>query len=91
MGYTNRPVSQDQYFTCYPYLYRPQDSAIASKQQIKMLKSKTVWAAAAAVVGAVGGYFTGEVDLGAMLQIVVTSVLAAFLRHGVKKAEDAAS
>ena len=62
-----------------------------SKQQIKMLKSKTVWAAAAAVVGAVGGYFTGEVDLGAMLQIVVTSVLAAFLRHGVKKAEDAAS
>ena len=56
-----------------------------------MFKSKTVWAAAAAVVGAVGGYFTGEVDLGAMLQIVVTSVLAAFLRHGVKKAEDAAS
>ena len=56
-----------------------------------MLKSKTVWAAAAAVVGAVGGDFTGEVELGAMLQIVVTSVLAAFLRHGVKKAEDAAT
>ena len=56
-----------------------------------MLKSKTVWAAATAALGAVGGYFTGEVELGAMLQIVVTSVLAAFLRHGVKKAEDAAS
>jgi len=56
-----------------------------------MLKSKTVWASAAAVVGAVGGYFTGELELGAMLQIVVTSIFATFLRHGVKKAEDAAS
>tara|TARA_Y100000310_G_scaffold327334_1_gene393520 strand:- start:970 stop:1140 length:171 start_codon:yes stop_codon:yes gene_type:complete len=55
-----------------------------------MLKSKTVWAAAAAVLGAVGGYFTGEIELSAMLQIVVTSVLATFLRHGVKKVEDAA-
>ena len=56
-----------------------------------MLKSKTVWAGVTAVIGALGGYFTGEVELGAMLQIVVTSVLAVFLRHGVKKAEDAAS
>ena len=55
-----------------------------------MLKSKTVWAGVTAVIGALGGYFTGEVELGAMLQIVVTSTLAAFLRHGVKKAEDAA-
>jgi len=55
-----------------------------------MLKSKTVWAGVTAVIGALGGYFTGEVELGAMLQIVVTSVLAVFLRHGVKKAEDAA-
>ncbi len=56
-----------------------------------MLKSKTIWAAGTAVLGALGGYFTGEIELSAMLQIVVTSVLAAFLRHGVKKAEDAAS
>ena len=56
-----------------------------------MLKSKTVWAAVVAVIGAIGGYFTGELELGAMLQILVTSVLAGFLRHGVKKAEDASS
>mgnify|MGYP003149903673 CR=1 FL=1 len=56
-----------------------------------MLKSKTVWASAAAIVGALGAWFTGEIELGAMLQLVVTSALAVFLRHGVKKAEDAAS
>ena len=56
-----------------------------------MLKSKTVWASAAAIVGALGAWFTGEIELGAMLQLGVTSALAVFLRHGVKKAEDAAS
>jgi len=56
-----------------------------------MLKSKTVWASLTAILGAVGGFFTGDLELSAMLQIVVTSTLAAFLRHGVKKAEDAAT
>tara|TARA_B100000700_G_scaffold316287_2_gene405581 strand:+ start:276 stop:533 length:258 start_codon:yes stop_codon:yes gene_type:complete len=56
-----------------------------------MLKSKTVWTALAAILGAVGGYFTGELELGEMLQLVVTSGLAVFLRHGVKKSEVAAS
>jgi len=56
-----------------------------------MLKSKTLWASITAVFGALGGYFTGDIELSAMLQIVVTSTLAVFLRHGVKKAEDAAS
>jgi hypothetical protein len=55
-----------------------------------MLKSKTVWAAVTAVVGAASGYFTGELELAAALQLVVTSVLAVFVRHGVKKSEDAA-
>tara|TARA_Y100001938_G_scaffold65958_1_gene91591 strand:+ start:244 stop:465 length:222 start_codon:yes stop_codon:yes gene_type:complete len=55
-----------------------------------MLKSKTVWTAIAAIVGAVGGYFTGDLELGEMLQLVVTSGLAVFLRHGVKKTEVAA-
>ena len=55
---------------------------------MKMLKSKTVWAAVTAVVGAIGGYFTGELELGAMIQLVVTSTLAVFLRHGVAKVED---
>lgn len=55
-----------------------------------MIKSKTVWAAVAAITGALGGYFTGELELGEMLQLVVTSGLAVFLRHGVKKSEVAA-
>tara|TARA_B110000014_G_C19805569_1_gene418291 strand:+ start:44 stop:223 length:180 start_codon:yes stop_codon:yes gene_type:complete len=54
----------------------------------KLLKSKTVWAAVAAIVGAIGGYFTGEIELGEMLQLVVTSALAVFLRHGVAKVEE---
>ena len=55
-----------------------------------MLKSKTVWTAIAAIIGAVGGYFTGDLELGEMMQLVVTSGLAVFLRHGVKKTEVAA-
>ena len=55
-----------------------------------MLKSKTVWTAVAAVIAAIGGYFTGELELPEMLQLVVTSGLAVFLRAGVKKSELAA-
>ena len=56
-----------------------------------MLKSKTVWAAVTAIIGAIGGYFTGSIELPEMLQLVVTSGLAVFLRIGVKKGEDAAA
>jgi hypothetical protein len=55
-----------------------------------MLTSKTVWASVVAIVGALGAWFTGEIELGAMLQLVVTSALAMFLRHGIQKSEDAA-
>ena len=55
-----------------------------------MLKSKTVWTAVAAIIAAIGGYFTGELEMAEMLQLVVTSGLAVFLRMGVKKSEDAA-
>jgi len=55
-----------------------------------MLKSKTVWTAVTAVVGAASGYFTGELELAAALQLIVTSVLAVFVRHGDKISEDAA-
>ena len=55
-----------------------------------MLTSKTVWMAIAAIVSAIGGYFTGELELGETLQLVVTSGLAVFLRIGVKKSELAA-
>lgn len=56
-----------------------------------MLKSKTVWTAVAAIVAAIGGYFTGELELAETLQLVVTSGLAVFLRVGVKKSEQAAT
>ena len=51
-----------------------------------MLKSKTVWGAVTAIVGSLSAYFLGEIELGAMLQIVVTSGLSVFLKHAVKKA-----
>ena len=55
-----------------------------------MLKSKTVWTAGAAIIAAIGGYFTGELEMAEMLQLIVTSGLAVFLRIGVKKSEVAA-
>ena len=55
-----------------------------------MFKSKTVWAAVAAIIGAIGGYFTGELELSEALQLVVTSGLAVFLRHGISKTQNAA-
>ena len=55
-----------------------------------MLQSKTVWTGLAGILTALGGYFTGELELGAMLQLVLTSGLAIFLRAGVQKSTDAA-
>lgn len=56
-----------------------------------MLKSKTVWTGLAGILTAVGGYFTGELELGAMMQLILTSGLAIFLRAGVQKSTDAAN
>ncbi len=55
-----------------------------------MYKTKTFWASVTGIVTALGAYFTGDIDLAAMMQIVITSVLALFLRHGVAKSEKAA-
>ena len=55
-----------------------------------MITSKTLWASLAAIVGALGAWFTGEIQLAEMLQICTTSVLALFLRHGIAKTQDAA-
>ena len=56
-----------------------------------MIKSKTTWTAVTGVVGGIAGYFTGELELGAAINVIITSLLALFLRHGVKKAEAAAT
>jgi hypothetical protein len=55
---------------------------------MEILKSKTFWAALAAIVGAGGGYAEGAIDLGAALQTVVTGLIGLFLRFGLAKLGD---
>ena len=47
-------------------------------------KSKTFWTGVAAVVGALGGYLTGELALSPALQVVVTGLTAIFLRDAIR-------
>ena len=51
----------------------------------EILKSKTVWTAITGAIGGVAAYFTGDLELGAAANIVITSLLALFLRHGIQK------
>ena len=50
-----------------------------------MLKSKTLWAGVTGLIGAISGYLTGELELGAALNLGFTAVLAIFVRNGVSK------
>ena len=54
---------------------------------------KTYSMAAGAIAVAVGSWLQDPevMPMASMIQIVITSLLAVFLRKGVKKAEDAAS
>tara|TARA_B100001540_G_C15779443_1_gene630256 strand:+ start:1273 stop:1449 length:177 start_codon:yes stop_codon:yes gene_type:complete len=54
-----------------------------------MLKSKTLWGGITGIIGALAGFMTGEVEMGAAINIAITSLLAIFVRHGVKKTENA--
>ena len=45
---------------------------------------KTDMTAAGGILAAVGAYFSGDMEMGTMINIVVTSLLAVFLRKGVK-------
>lgn len=56
-----------------------------------MLRSKTTWGSITALVGALAGWATGELEIGSALNCAVTAILALFLRHGVKKIEDGTS
>ncbi len=56
-----------------------------------MIRSKTFWTAITGAIAGVAGYFTGDLELGAAANVVITSLLALFLRHGVKKAEKASN
>jgi precorrin-4 methylase len=54
---------------------------------MKMLSGyKTYITAGVTVIGAVAAYLTGEATLAVTAQLVVTALLAAFLRNGVAKA-----
>jgi len=46
--------------------------------------------AAGGVLTAVGAYLSGELELGMMLNLVITSLLAVFLRKGIKSDTGAA-
>ena len=45
---------------------------------------KTYVTAGLAVIGAIGAYLTGEATIAQTAQLVVTSLLAVFLRSGMK-------
>ena len=52
---------------------------------------KTYFTAGAAVLTALGAYFSGEVNLVVMIQTVFAALMVVFLRHGVtSEAEKAA-
>ena len=45
---------------------------------------KTYVTAVGGILAAVGAYFSGEMEMGVMINVVITSLLAVFLRKGVK-------
>ena len=46
---------------------------------------KTYMTAAGGVLAAVGAYLSGDIELGVMMNIVITALLALFLRKGIEK------
>ena len=50
-----------------------------------MLKGKkTYMTAVGGILAAIGAYLSGDMELGTTIKLVVTSLLAVFLRKGVK-------
>ena len=45
---------------------------------------KTYMTAAGGILAAVGAYLSGDMEIGAMVHIIITSLLATFLRKGIK-------
>ncbi|MAT11050.1 MAG: hypothetical protein CMM02_08585 [Rhodopirellula sp.] len=52
---------------------------------------KTYMTAAGGVLAAVGAWLSGDMELGVTINIVITSLLAVFLRKGVKTDTSAGS
>ncbi len=55
-----------------------------------MWKSKTLYAGLAGIITSLGLYMSSEINLAEFLNATFTSLLAIFLRHGIKKTQDAA-
>lgn len=47
-------------------------------------RSKTVWTGIGTIVGAIGGFLTGEVPLNATLSIGMSALMMIFLRTGIE-------
>nr|BAR36576.1 hypothetical protein [uncultured Mediterranean phage uvMED] len=45
---------------------------------------KTYMTAAGGILAAIGAFLSGDMEIGAAINVVVTSLLAVFLRKGVK-------
>ena len=54
------------------------------KRQDMLKGKKTYVTAAGGILAALGAYFSGDMELGMMINLVITSLLAVFLRKGVK-------
>lgn len=51
----------------------------------QMIHSKTFWTGLAGGVSAVGGYITGAMDPGTAIQTAIGSLIAIFLRSGIRE------
>ena len=52
---------------------------------MKVLEGKKTYiTAAGGILAAVGASLSGDMEIGAMVQIIITSLLAIFLRKGIK-------
>jgi len=52
----------------------------------RLKKTKTLWICIAAIVSAVTAYLTGQIDFAALLQAIITALIATGLRDGIHKA-----
>ncbi len=52
-----------------------------------LLKTKTFWTGLAGLIGAVGGYLTGAIDLKTAIEAAFASLVTIFLRDAILKTE----
>lgn len=51
----------------------------------ELLKTKTFWTGVAGLITAIAAYCTGEMNAGAAIQTGIGSLMAIFLRDGMRK------